>query len=361
VTGSGSDVPRVLIIAQPGSAWPSEAARHVRAAGAEPTIQDLATALETAAQEVFLCALCAAGAEAASVVAQLREAAPMLRVILAGPAGDVAAAVVALRAQPFDYLELPVARPALQEILTRAAWEPDARQVRWLESLQVLTPGLIHELRNPLSGVLAGSQLLGRLLQAAGGPSLEYAQIVREEAQHLERHLTRLAEFGRLGAQGWGVEAEVDLTDVLARALDRHRPGAQARAVELRVAAVPGAGVVRGDSTRLGQAVGELVANALEAVPDGGSVECRVESGAAGPGFGRAAVEVVVSDSGPGLSEDARRRAFEPFFSTKPRALGVGLPLAQVIAVRHGGTVRLDNHPAGGATAALRLPALPAA
>ncbi len=361
MTGFRSVARRVLIIARPGSTWPEHAAGLLRAEGIAPVIQDLTTALETANQAVFLCALCDGPAEStSSILSQFREAAPLLRVVLVGPAGGVREAVLALRAQPFDYLELPISTPALQEVIGRAVWEPDPRQARWLESLQVLTPGLIHELRNPLSGVLAGSQLLGRLLQANGGASLEYVQIVREEAQHLERHLTRLAEFGRLGVQGWPVAADVDLADLLARVLEQVRQAAEARSVRVSTVTDPGATHVRGDSTRLCQAIGELVQNAFDELPEGGTLECRLHTPLTGPTtYHQPAVEIVLRDSGPGLSEDARRRAFEPFFSTKPRALGIGLPLAQLIALRHGGSVRLENDPAGGATAALRLPALP--
>jgi signal transduction histidine kinase len=247
----------------------------------------------------------------------------------------------------------------LHDTLVRGEWEPDPRQGRWLEALQVLSPGLIHELRNPLSGVLAGSQLLGRLLQAGGGPTSEYLQIVREEAQQLERHLTRLAEFGRVGAHGWGLTATVELQEVIRRVVERQRADCEARGVSVVVEASH-AVTVRGDSTRLAQALTELLRNALEALTAGGCVTCRLRA-ADGRGAATGAwAEVLLSDSGSGLSGDARRRAFEPFFSTKPRALGIGLPLAQTIALRHQGTIRLESGPAGGTTAVLRLPVVSA-
>ena len=366
MTKSRTGPPRVLVIAQPDSAGAAQTAALLRAEGIEPSVQGWESALETVSQGAFLCALChTTGADSRTVFAQLQETAPALRVVLMGPSGDVRQAVLALRTQPFDYLELPITPPALRETLARAACEPDPRQARWLESLQALTPGLIHELRNPLSGVLAGSQLLGRLEQPAGGPSGEYARIVREEAQQLERHLSRLAEFGRLGIQHWGLAAEVDLAEVLARVLDRHRPECEARRARVNTLDGAGGARARGDSTRLAQAIGELFRNALEALPEeGGTVICRVRpsdqpGSAAGPVTERSWTEVVLTDDGGGLSEDARRRAFEPFFSTKPRALGIGLPLAQLIAWRHGGMVRLEPAAGGGAAAILCLPAPP--
>ncbi len=350
--------PRVLVIASPEKTWAKGAAELLAAEGIESVVEDLEAAIEAVPRTVFLLALCGPVGEAwSAVVSRLREAAPALPVVLAGPAGDVRQAVLALRAQPFDYLELPIAVSRLRETLARVAWEPNPQQAHWLESLSVLTPGLIHELRNPLSGVLAGSQLLGRVLSAASGPSVEYSEIVREEAQHLERHLTRLAEFGRLGSQAWGPSAELDLSELVRGVLDRHRPDWQTRGVQVTLANARDASVVRGDAGRLGQAVGELFRNALDAVPDGGTVSCHVRAVAPGPPTCTARrIEIRLSDSGPGLSAEARRRAFEPFFSTKPRALGIGLPLAQLIAVRHGGVVRLEGHLTG-TTARLSLPA----
>ncbi|HTX52947.1 MAG TPA: ATP-binding protein [Candidatus Baltobacteraceae bacterium] len=349
---------RVLLIADRKSVWADAVTVSLKQAGVAAIVQDLDGALECVGAEAFLFALCGEPErEWGAVVSQLREAAPNLRVVLAGPAGDVRLAVRALRLQPFDYVELPLTAAALQDTLVRAEWEPDPRQGRWLEALQVLSPGLIHELRNPLSGVLAGSQLLGRLLQAGGGPTSEYLQIVREEAQQLERHLTRLAEFGRLGAHGWGLTAEVDLQDVVRRVVERQRADCEARGVSV-VVEPDHAVTVRGDSTRLAQALTELLRNALEALSAGGCVTCRLRvADGASPG---AWAEVLLSDSGPGLSGDAHRRAFEPFYSTKPRALGIGLPLAQTIALRHQGTIRLESGFAGGTTAVLRLPAVSA-
>ncbi len=353
-------LPRVLLIADAARGWAAPAAAVLETAHIAPVTLELAAALERVGTDEFLFALCGEPETAwPDVIAQLREAAPHLRVVLTGPKGDVDAAVRALRLHPFDYVELPLTTASVQDRLGRAVWEPDPRQGRWLEALQVLSPGLIHELRNPLSGVLAGSQLLGRLLQKAGGPSLEYVEIVRAEAQQLERHLTRLAEFGRLGAQGWGLAAEVDLQEVVQRAVERLLPECEARHVQVRIE--PGRPVrVRGDSTRLAQAVTELLRNGVEAIAAAGSVTCAVALPNGGEALRGSWAEVRLTDTGTGLSADARRRAFEPFFSSKPRALGIGLPLAQTIALRHQGTVQLEDGPTGGAAAVLRLPALPA-
>ena len=127
---------------------------------------------------------------------RLKAEIPFLRVAIIGRAGAVADAVEAIRGHAFEYLEAPVTPAALGSLLRRARHTLDPQTAALLDSLQRLTPGLVHELHNPLSSVLAGSQLLARLL-AGQGKAAEYADIVREEAQRLQRFLARLAEFGR--------------------------------------------------------------------------------------------------------------------------------------------------------------------
>jgi two-component system, NtrC family, sensor histidine kinase HydH len=222
-----------------------------------------------------------------------------------------------------------------------------------LESLQALTPGLVHEFRNPLSGILAGSQMLGRLLGGAGGAAQEYVEILIEEAQQLEGFLARLAEFGHLGSRGLALVADADLDALLDRALAEIAPACRARAIRL-VPRSPAHPVgLRADPMRLAQAVRELLHNAMQAMPDGGTLSVGIRR----PGVGGAGwVEVEIADSGEGLTVEARRRAFEPFFSTRPRALGVGLCLARVIVDKHGGTLALRPGAERGAVARLCLP-----
>ncbi len=92
-----------------------------------------------------------------------------------------------------------------------------------------------------------------------------------------------------------------------------------------------------------------LALNSLEAMPEGGRLVVTSY-------IGRGGVELEVADSGPGLSEEARRRAFEPFFTTKRDGAGLGLAVVHRIAEAHGGDVRAMNCPEGGAAFTLRFP-----
>jgi len=107
---------------------------------------------------------------------------------------------------------------------------------------------------------------------------------------------------------------------------------------------------VRGSASELREAVTNLVLNALDAMPSGGrlGVVCRpIREGA----------EVTVTDTGEGMSEDVRRRIFDPFFSTRgPRRSGLGLSLVHGIVIRHEGQIEVSSEPGQGTTVTLWLP-----
>jgi len=111
---------------------------------------------------------------------------------------------------------------------------------------------------------------------------------------------------------------------------------------------VPEGMAVTADRNMLRRAVLNLVLNALDAMPDGGTITTTATAGSDG-------VELRVCDTGPGLSEEAKRRAFEPFYTTKCGGTGLGLAIVYRIAEVHGGCVTAANRPEGGAALTLRI------
>jgi signal transduction histidine kinase len=106
---------------------------------------------------------------------------------------------------------------------------------------------------------------------------------------------------------------------------------------------------VRADRDLLRRALSNLALNAIEAMPAGGRLYVSSHEGAHG-------FELEVADSGRGLCDEARRRAFSPFFSTKTGGTGLGLAIVDRIAEKHGGTCLAQNCPDGGAAFTLRIP-----
>jgi signal transduction histidine kinase len=111
---------------------------------------------------------------------------------------------------------------------------------------------------------------------------------------------------------------------------------------------------LRGDPHQLRQVFVNLLENAVQAVGDVGKVELRAR---VLPGV----VELIIEDSGPGVSEAIRRRLFEPLITTKSRGIGLGLPLVKRILERHSGSISYAPRPEGGTGARfiIRLPTRP--
>jgi signal transduction histidine kinase len=203
-----------------------------------------------------------------------------------------------------------------------------------------------HELRTPLSILKAELDLA---LSRPRSPD-ELTAAIRSAAAETD-HLVRLAEDllvlarshdGHLPVRG----QTTDLREMLGTIAERHRPAAVQAGVELSIDAPPRDICV--DVARLRQALDDLLDNALRHAPPGGRV--RVTGVVADGG-----IHLVVEDSGTGFSAEVISRAFEPFFrgsgdgnGDRGRS-GLGLAIVRVIAEAHGGSVRAENLPAGGA------------
>lgn len=200
------------------------------------------------------------------------------------------------------------------------------------EELSLLAPGLIHDMRHPLMGVLAGVELLQRKL-GPGNPAAAELQLVVAQAQRLHEMLRTWEEL----LSGSAARAPFPVADTVRRAVDllswRLRRLGDRFALEAPQTPV----WAMGTPNAVVHALTNLLANALDAV-DGepGRVQVRVLGGDGG-------VEVRVSDEGCGIPAEVRSMLFTPRFTTKPpgRGTGLGLHLARSMMERAGGKVWL--------------------
>ncbi len=211
--------------------------------------------------------------------------------------------------------------------------------------------GLLHDMRNVLSPI---SNLAFLLEQQAGDPERvrELAQRLSRLTQARGRVADRLRDFVRQDAVRFPDDAVVDLSAVaretvaLSATLAASRPDAPP--VQLDCVA-PQPVLVHGDGADLRTALLELVLNALDALPQGGTVVVRTSVV-----DGRAMLEV--EDDGPGVTAELADAAFDPFISTKDHPdAGLGLSSAWGIAQRHGGDLSLEKSAAGGTVARFKL------
>ncbi|WPB83237.1 sensor histidine kinase [Sediminicoccus rosea] len=210
-----------------------------------------------------------------------------------------------------------------------------------LGAVGAVASAVAHGIRNPLSSIRSSAELA--LLEDPAGVQACLMDIQRE-ADRVERWVRDLL----LQARGEAVApSAVDVNQVLAESARTFMAKAAQQGVALRVEA----GALRpvlADGGGLGQALDNLIANALEAMPEGGSLDL----GTALEADGRH-VTIRVTDTGTGLSPSPRDSLF---FSTKPRGTGLGLVLTRRIIERHGGTLALQRRDGPGTEALIRLP-----
>jgi signal transduction histidine kinase len=222
-----------------------------------------------------------------------------------------------------------------------------------LSSVGALVAGVSHELNNPLLGLLGHAEYLDGKLKA-GDPGREELDVILTEGRRMKRILADLRGFVRPGgADRVRIDANGVVTEVLA--LVRHEAEKAGVTSEARLA--PGGLPVVASPDQLRQAVLNLAVNALQAMPDGGRL---VIETALDPGEGAARARITVEDTGDGIPPGLVRRVTEPFFTTKPGRMGLGLAICQEVAAKHGGELAIDTAAGRGTRVSLRLPAAPA-
>ena len=226
-----------------------------------------------------------------------------------------------------------------------------------LSSLGVLAAGVAHEIRNPLTSIKARAFTLSRLLPAAS-PEHDDAAVITAEITRLERIVEDFLRFSRPPEPNPVPMAATDLFRDLERLLapEFARCGATWSGT-----VQPGTAFVA-DPGQIKQVLINLVRNALEASPAGGTIRLHarpVPVHARSDRRSGPAVELEVADEGPGMPPEVSRRLFDPFFTTKAGGTGLGLSIAARIAERHGGHLSCRTAPGRGTTFTLRLPLTP--
>jgi len=226
-------------------------------------------------------------------------------------------------------------------------------QAARLNAMGELAAGIAHELNQPLAAVLANAQAAGRLLDD-DPPQLEVARDAMSRAAAQARRaadvvarLRRLVETPEAGAARRAVELE----PLLREALDLLEP--QLRRHGVRVELAGASRPVSADPVALEQVVHNLLGNALQALQDvpAAGRTLRLECGEAD---GRGTI--VVTDSGPGIAVDPPERVFEPFYTTRPGGLGLGLGLCETLVQSMGGTLTVSRAEPRGTAFRVALP-----
>jgi PAS domain S-box-containing protein len=219
-----------------------------------------------------------------------------------------------------------------------------------LAALGSLLAGVAHELNNPLSVVVARAVLL----EEQGGPATQAAALkIRTAAERCARIVRTFLAMAR---QQRPERGPVAMNDVVLAALDLAGYAVRTSDIEVKLDLAKDIPPILADADQLHQVLLNLIINAQQAQQDQAAprrirVTSRFDKGAD-------VVRVTVADSGPGIPSHLRARVFEPYFTTKPTGIGLGVGLAVSLGIveAHGGTLTVDCPEEGGAVFAIALP-----
>ncbi|HUF28106.1 MAG TPA: PAS domain S-box protein [Gemmatimonadaceae bacterium] len=228
-----------------------------------------------------------------------------------------------------------------------------ARQMMQQEKLAAvgqLVSGVAHELNNPLAGVIAVSQLL--LGQTSAGDQHRSVETIHSEARRAAKIVASLLTFAR---QHQPERRATDLNQVVLDTVELRRYAMRVRQIELDISLDPELPQTFADGAQLQQVVLSLISNAEQAVSESWPGEKRIIVRTARDGD---LLLLRITDTGPGVTSDNVERIFDPFYSTRPagQGQGLGLSVSDGIVREHGGRIRVESPPAGGASFVVEIP-----
>ncbi|MBL0220851.1 MAG: hypothetical protein IPQ07_44145 [Myxococcales bacterium] len=228
-----------------------------------------------------------------------------------------------------------------------------------LAALGEMAAGLAHEIRNPLGAIKGAAQLLITGDGKPSGPAAdtrEFLDIIVEEANRLNNVVTRFLDYARAERPGREGADKVDLNSVV-RKTEQLLRQENLKNVELRVRLDDQLPQIAGDPESLMQVFLNLGQNALQAMPEGGTLEIlSTRRRRSRLGYGQFA-EVRFRDTGVGIPRDRLKKLFIPFYTTKQKGTGLGLAISHRIINQHGGTIEVRSTIGQGSTFSVFLPA----
>jgi signal transduction histidine kinase len=215
-----------------------------------------------------------------------------------------------------------------------------------------LTQSVAHEIRNPLNVInLSIDHVSTKYAPEDESRRKQFTRMlssIKDEIARLKRLVNDLLNYGRPARLA--VET-VDMRKLMDETILLIRPQADEQGVAITVDQTSAPAEVRGDRERLKSCLSNIAINALQAMPSGGSLSAQVVRL-------DGMVEVRISDSGVGISEEALSKIFEPYFSTKQTGFGLGLAVTKTIVEEHRGTIEVESKQGEGTTFKVSLPAV---
>ena len=380
-------VPRVLLVDdEPNMRWTM--AEFLKRGGYEPLIAsdfDSATELLRDAEvDAAVVDIVLPGKSGVELLKELRSREPYVPVVMITGEPNSALVPEIVRAGAYDYIAKPILKDALIKAVARAverkrledekrrleqeikhhaevlearvaertaqlvkAHERLAHQEK-IAALGCAAAQVAHEVKNPLAGLLLYAM---HLKSKAAGKLAEGELALVDKIVETINHLTGTVEQVLNYARPVSITPRpADLNRVVADVLQLAQPQMAGGLFEQRVELDERGCRGMLDETALRGALMNLVLNAVQAMPGGGTLSVRTSADGA-------ALRLEVADTGCGMTEEQASHVFEPFYTTKSQGLGLGMPYAQKVIEQHRGTVSIESRPGAGTTIRVELPA----
>lgn len=246
-----------------------------------------------------------------------------------------------------------IGRRADQIIAARASernrLEEQLHQAERLAALGEMIAGVSHEIRNPLGIIRSTAEILQSRIE--NDRQKRFASIIVEESTRLNNIVTEFLDFARPKAL---CPAPCRIEDLIDRYLGVLEPECHKLGIEVVRRYDTGASKIEADGDLIYRALVNILANALQAMPEGGrlSIGTRISNG-----LGRnRELELRIGDTGAGIPDEIRKKIFNPFFTTREKGSGLGLAIVQSIIDSHRGEIDVESEPGAGTTFVIRLP-----
>lgn len=217
------------------------------------------------------------------------------------------------------------------------------RESETLAVIGEMASSVAHNIRNPLASIRSSAEL------NVDSTDPHAAEGFQDVLRDVDRISSRITELLHMSQQGPTESRHVDLVELVQGCVKEQLASFHRQQQSLEFAAPAPAARVQADPHLMQQALHSVLANASEAMPAGRN--CVVSVREAGPSW-----VIEIADEGPGMGADTITQVFRPFFTTKPKGLGLGLPLARRIVERMNGRLTLHSLPGEGTTVTIELP-----
>ncbi len=234
-----------------------------------------------------------------------------------------------------------------QDITEIKALEEKLRQADRLAALGTLSAGLAHEIKNPLSAIKTFVQLLPKKLESRSFME-KFNVTVPREIDRINQLVEDLLELTRRRLRPM---VSLDVNRLVLQVIDLHAEEMEKKRILFEDRLDRTIPLITGDSEGLYRAFSNLAINAMQAMPNGGSLAISSEQEPSS-----FMVKITFNDTGIGMDEETSKSLFNPFFTTKDKGVGLGMAITQKIIEDHRGTIEVISEKGKGATFVLRLP-----